>query len=43
MAAIAGSIAEAYYGIPEWMKEEILTYLDSQLKDICGKWYNKVI
>ena len=26
-AAMSGAIAEAYYGIPEWMKERALTYL----------------
>ena len=33
LAAIAGSIAEAYYGIPESIKETALSYLDDYLLD----------
>ncbi|MGI5839760.1 MAG: ADP-ribosylglycohydrolase family protein [bacterium] len=32
LAAITGSIAEAYYGIPDAIKEAALTYLDDELK-----------
>jgi ADP-ribosylglycohydrolase len=38
MATIAGSIAKAYYGIPEWMKEEVFTYLDRNQKEMYAKW-----
>jgi type I restriction enzyme M protein len=31
VAAITGSVAEAYYGIDEKMKEEILKYLDTPI------------
>ena len=34
MAAICGGIAEAYYGIPEDIKETGLSYLDDRLLDI---------
>ena len=34
MAAMAGSIAEAYYGIPEEMEEEAFEYLDEQLTEM---------
>ena len=34
IAAITGSIAEAYYGVPEDIREKALTYLDDQLKQI---------
>lgn len=34
LAAIAGSIAEAYYGIPQWMKEEARSYLTPDLQFI---------
>jgi len=34
LCAIAGSIAEAYYGIDEKTKKESLKYLDKNLKDI---------
>ena len=46
-AAIAGSIAEAAYGIPEWIKEKAYSYLDEPLKDVISRWneyialYNK--
>ena len=33
IAAIAGSIAEAFYGIPEDIKETALSYLDDFLLD----------
>lgn len=31
LAAITGSVAEAYYGVPKWMKEKVRTYLDDYL------------
>lgn len=31
LAAIAGSVAEAYYGVPEWMREKALGYFDQRL------------
>ena len=34
VAAIAGSIAEAYYGVPEDIKETALSFLDEYLLDI---------
>ena len=34
IAAIAGSIAEHYYGVPTWMKEQAMSYLDDRLRDI---------
>jgi ADP-ribosylglycohydrolase len=38
LAAITGSIAEAAYGIPEWMKEKALTYLDEPMREVYNKW-----
>ena len=38
LAAITGSIAEAYYGIPEDIKEKALTYLDADLRSIYDEW-----
>lgn len=38
LAAITGSIAEAYYGVPEDIKEKALTYLDSELRTIYNEW-----
>lgn len=39
LAAIAGSIAEAYYGVPDEMKERALSYLDEGLIDIIEGYY----
>lgn len=38
LAAIAGSIAEAYYGVPESLGEKALTYLDEFLRSIFLEW-----
>ena len=34
IGAIAGSIAEAFYGIPQALRERALAYLDSELQDV---------
>ena len=34
LAAITGSIAEAAYGIPNWIKDKAYSYLDEPLKDV---------
>ncbi len=31
LAAITGSVAEVYYGVPKWMKEKALGYLGERL------------
>lgn len=38
LAAITGSIAEAAYGVPEWIKDKTYSYLDEPLKDVLKKW-----
>ena len=38
LAAITGSIAEAAYGIPDWIKEKAYSYLDEPLKDVIRRW-----
>ena len=38
LAAITGSIAEAAYGIPDWIKEQAYSYLDEPLKDVIERW-----
>jgi ADP-ribosylglycohydrolase len=38
LAAITGSIAEAYYGVPQYLKRKALTYLDRELRDIYREW-----
>lgn len=41
LAAITGSIAEAAYGIPYWIKDKAYSYLDEPLKDVVIRWENK--
>jgi ADP-ribosyl-[dinitrogen reductase] hydrolase len=38
LAAITGSIAEAYYGVPDHIREKTLTYLDYELRSIFDEW-----
>lgn len=40
IAAIAGSIAEAYYGVPESIKTAALEYLDRHQMEIYREWVN---
>ncbi len=32
------AVAEAAYGIPDWIKEKAYTYLDDTLKDVLKRW-----
>ena len=41
-ACIAGSIAEGFYGVPKWIEEKSLHYLDSQLQSITGVFYRSL-
>lgn len=38
IAAITGSIAEAAYGVPDWIKAKTYTYLDPPLTDVLSRW-----
>lgn len=42
IAAITGSLAEAYYGIPEKIKKQSFKYLDKELKD-CVTNFNNIV
>ena len=42
LAAITGSIAEAAYGIPGWIKDKTISYLDEPLKDVVRRWENRI-
>ena len=42
LAAITGSIAEAAYGIPDWIKDKAYSYLDELLKDVVIRWENRI-
>ena len=38
IAAITGSIAEAAYGIPDWIKDKAYSYLNEPLKAVLRRW-----
>ncbi len=38
LAAITGGIAEAAYGIPDWIKDKAWSYLDEPMRDVCRRW-----
>lgn len=42
LAAITGSIAEAYYGVPEEIEKKVLTYLDDELRLIYYEWSHQM-
>lgn len=39
LGAIVGGIAEAIWGIPEWMKEKALSYLTDEMKTVIEAFY----
>ncbi len=41
-ACIAGAIAEAYYGIPDELQEEIFSYIDENLQDYYFSYSNEL-
>ena len=43
LAAITGAVAEAYYGIPDDLRETALSYLDDRLLDITERFEEKYI
>lgn len=42
LAAITGSIAEAAYGVPDWIRDKALSYLDAPLRDVYNRWTSYV-
>ena len=42
LAAITGSIAEAAYGIPDWIQDKAYSYLDEPLKAVVMRWENRI-
>lgn len=38
LAAITGSIAEAAYGVPQWIRDQAWTYLDEPLREVLRRW-----
>ena len=43
LAAITGAVAEAYYGIPDDLKETALSYLDNRLLGITERFTEKYV
>ena len=43
IAAITGSLAEAYYGMPKELKRTTISYLDNDLKICVKNFYNKIL
>ena len=39
LAAITGSIAEAAYGVPQWIKDKAWLYLNEPIRDVCRRWH----
>lgn len=42
IAAITGSLAEAYYGVPEWMKKEAMAYLPEDMVRTVNQFYSRI-
>lgn len=40
LAAITGSIAEAAYGVPQWIRDKAWEYLDEPLRDVLRRWHS---
>lgn len=38
LAAITGSIAEVAYGVPDWIEDKAIEFLDEPLKDALERW-----
>ena len=41
-ACIAGSVAEAYYEIPEWMAEKAFSYLPDDILEVLSRFYDRI-
>jgi ADP-ribosylglycohydrolase len=42
LGAIVGSIAEALWGIPEWMKQKALSYLPDEMKAVVFEFHERL-
>lgn len=42
LGAIAGAVAEAYFGVPSDMAAKARTYLDSEIKDVVMRFYREI-
>lgn len=43
LAAITGGIAEAAYGVPQWIADKAWSYLDEPLRNVCRKWREYIL
>lgn len=43
VGAIVGSLAEAFYGVPEWMWQKTESYLADEMKSVVSEFYDKAI
>ena len=42
LGAIVGSIAEAFWGIPEVLKQGVLPYLTEEMKNVVEQFYKRI-
>lgn len=42
LAAITGSIAEAAYGVPQWIQDKAWEYLDEPLREVLRRWQKEL-
>lgn len=42
LGVITGSIAEALFGIPEWMKQKAMTYLPQEMRDVVNEFHARL-
>lgn len=42
IAAIAGSLAEAYYGIPDDIMKQAMKYIPDDMKDVINQFYSRI-
>lgn len=42
IACITGAIAEAFYGVPEWLETKVLEYLPLEMKQLIALFYQRI-
>ena len=42
LGAIVGSIAEAIWGIPEWMKKKAMSYLPKEMQSVVKEFHRRL-
>ena len=41
IAAIVGTLAESYYGVPRWTTDVVLTFIHTDMRDVIIKFERK--